>query len=116
MKKIGDLEQYPGLSIIANAIFSGTRTFRLPDGQLHELKFFKGGKILGFDYRGRRYIEQNPDTSTDYARRVRNEGAQILWIIRTHRKFVDAQGRVRLVPTRDRDWVGRVDNGEVFRS
>lgn len=112
MKKHGRVENFPELCAIADAIFTKKMHFALPDGTRLRTKLFKG-TLFAVDYNGVRYVEQNPETSSAYAQRVREQQARILWVIRTHRKVQDAAGAEQWVPCQD-EWLGRVEDGEVF--
>lgn len=112
MKKRGRVEQFPELCAIADAIFTKKMHFQLPDGTRLRTRLFKG-TLFAVDYNGVRYVEQNPRTDSAYAQRVRDSQARILWVIRTHQKVMDAAGTEQWVPCQD-EWLGRVEDGEVF--
>jgi hypothetical protein len=112
MKSRGRVEQFPELCAIADAIFTKKMHFVLPDGTRLRTKLFKG-KLFAVDYNGVRYVEQNPETESAYALRVRTDNARILWVIRTHSKVVDAAGQQQFVPCQD-EWLGRIEDGMVY--
>ena len=113
-KRAGRVEKFPELEAIADAIFTKKMHFQLPDGTRLRTKLFKGA-LFAVDYNGVRYVEQNPKTSSAYAQRAREQSARIFWVIRTHRKVVDAAGTEQYVECSEQ-WLGYVENGEVFLS
>jgi hypothetical protein len=113
-KRAGRVEQFPELCAIADAIFTKKTGFVLPDGTRLRTKLFKG-TLYAVDHNGVRYVEQNPNTSSAYAQRVREEQARIFWVIRTHQKIVDAAGTEQFVPSTE-EWLGYVEDGGVFLS
>jgi hypothetical protein len=110
MKRVGTLEQWPALAAIVAGIFEKKSNFKLPDGTTLRTSVFKG-TLFAVDYRGLRYVEQNPETSTEYAERARR-GARIVQVYRTHRRVVDAAGQEQLVPCSE--YAGRVEGSDVF--
>lgn len=111
MRHVGQLKKFPELAAIAEAIFAHKARFETPDGTSLTTRVFKK-TLYAVDHGCFRYVEQNPNTYTDYARRAQ-EGIQILWVARTHRKIMDAAEQVQYVPCSE-GWCGRVDDGEVF--
>jgi len=112
MKKVGITKDFPELMTIADAIFAHKAEFVLPDGNRVQTCIFKN-TLYAVDYKGVRYVEQNPKTSSVFAQRVREEGARILWVIRTHRKIIDAADKIQYVPCAD-EWLGRVEGDVIF--
>lgn len=112
MKRIGRLEQFPDLAAIVDAIMSKKMHFSLPNGERLRTRIFKD-TLFAVDHNGLRYVEQNPKTSSEPARRAR-EGARIVWIIRTHRKVTDATGKEYFVSCAN-EWLGRVEDGIVYK-
>ncbi len=112
MKQVGALDQFPELESIADAIFAHKVNFALRDGTRLKTRIFKG-TLYAVDHNGTRYVEQNPHTSSAYAERVREHSARILWVIRTHKKVVDAAHTVQYVPCSE-EWLGRVEDGQVY--
>lgn len=112
-KRVGRVESFPELCAIADAIFTKKQSFELPNGTRLRTKLFKG-TLYAVDYNGVRYVEQNPRTNSAYALRARN-GARIFWVIRTHRKVIDAAGVEQFVPCSE-EWLGYVEDGGVFLS
>jgi hypothetical protein len=113
-KRVGRVEQFPELCAIADAIFTRKTGFTLPDDTRLRTKLFKG-TLYAVDHNGVRYVEQNPNTSSAYAQRVREQNARIFWVIRTHQKVVDAAGAQQYVPCAE-EWLGYVEDGGVFLS
>jgi hypothetical protein len=113
-KNAGRVEKFPELCAIADAIFTKKMHFQLPDGTRLRTKLFKG-TLFAVDYNGVRYVEQNPKTSSAYALRVRDHGARIFWVIRTHKKCIDAAGSEQYVPCTE-EWLGYVEDGGVYLS
>ena len=117
MKKFsnaGGVEKFSELCAIADAIFTKKKSFQLPDGSRLRTKLFKG-VLYAVDHNGIRYVEQNPETNSAYALRVKEHGARIFWVIRTHRKVVDARGIEQFVPCVE-EWLGYVEDGKVYLS
>lgn len=113
MNRIGQLKDFPALEAIADAINSKKMHFRLPDGTALRTKLFKG-VLFAVDHEGVRYVEQNPKTSSAYAARAR-AGSRIIWVIKTHQKARDATtGRDYLVPC-ENHWLGRIEDGQVYK-
>jgi hypothetical protein len=110
-KNKGPVGQFAELEAISSAIFSRKASFTLPNGTRVQTKLFKGS-LYAVDHAGIRYVEQNPNTASEYAHRAR-EGARILWVIKTHSKVTDAAGKVQLVSC-DNEWLGRIENGTVY--
>jgi hypothetical protein len=79
---VGHLSEFPELNEIVGAIFK--RQFlqvRLSNGQIVKASSFQPKNLWYVDHAGMRYVEQNPTTKSEYARRAR-AGAQIVWVIR----------------------------------
>ena len=113
-KNAGRVEKFPELCAIADAIFTKKQGFQLPDGTRLRTKLFKG-TLYAVDHNGVRYVEQNPNTSSAYALRAKEHGARIFWVIRTHRKVMDAAGAEQYVPCTE-EWLGYVEDGGVYLS
>ena len=116
---MGTVDHYPNLHAIVAGIHAHEATIQLPQpkpGEAPALKTmpFKKGKVFAVDRRGVRYIEQNLEKDSDAGERARN-GATITWVIRTHRVVKDAAGKEFLVKLDgDDDWLGRVEDGQVW--
>lgn len=108
-RRLGAVEDYPQIEAIYTAIFERAPGFRLADGTRLRTKSFCEGKILGVDYKGHRYLEQNPEKNSLWGYRAR-EGARIMWIIQAYTTLATTN---QLVPCNF--WVGRVEDGIVWR-
>ncbi len=109
MRSLGNVDQFPTLRAIYEGIINATQTnvggmlITLPAnagtalGEILVVKRFQAKKLNYVDHQGVRYVEQNPNSSSAYAKRAR-AGAQIVWSIRL----------------RDNQYLGYVENGEVF--
>ena len=109
MRSLGKVDQFPILQAIYEGIFRGNQAnvggmlISLPanagtgQGEILMVKRFRAKKLNYVDHQGVRYVEQNPASSSDYAKRAR-AGAQIVWSIRL----------------RDNQYLGYVEDGEVF--
>jgi hypothetical protein len=98
MRDVGHLSEFPELNEIVGAIFK--RQFlqvRLSNGQIVKASAFQPKNLWYVDHAGLRYVEQNPSTGSEYARRARS-GIRIVWIIRKS----------------DSQYLGRVDDDRVF--
>ncbi len=102
----GSLSKFPELQAICGAIFSRAMHFSLPNGTRLRTRLFKG-KLFAVEHEGKRYVEQNPNTSSAYATRTRG-GARIVWVIRIARKI-----NGQWVPCNE--WLGRIEDGIVWR-
>jgi hypothetical protein len=91
----GMLEEYPILNQIANAIFSPTAKHVDLNGERVYLKQMANNTIKGLDYKGLRYVEQNPASGSPYALKAQ-AGEKIIWVI---------QG----------SYIGRIENGVVWK-
>ena len=67
------------LSKIYRAVVRHTPEIELNGKKLRTNKY-KGGKLCGLDHSGIRYLQQNPDTSSEWGQRAK-AGADIVWII-----------------------------------
>ena len=92
----GRLEEFPILKRIAHGIFQGEAWVEL-GGERVYTKRMANNTITGLDYKGVRYVEQNPASGSQYALRARN-GEQIIWVI------LNKGG-----------YIGRIENGLVFK-
>jgi hypothetical protein len=98
MRDVGPLSEFPELSEIVGAIFN--RQFlqvRLSNGQIIKASSFQPKNLWYVDHNGMRYVEQNPNSKSEYADRARS-GARIIWVIRKS----------------DNQYLGRVDGDRVF--
>lgn len=102
---LGNVDRYPELAAIVEAILSRVRYFSVPNGTRLQTKIMGNAACFGVDYQGLRYIEQNPATKSDEARRAR-AGAKIVWVIRTYNTITGA-------PLTKHLWVGKVEDGMV---
>jgi len=96
MERIGSVADFAVLKEIYRAVMEH-RAFAQINGTTVFTRRFAGGTIFGMDYQNRRYIEQNPKTSSQYAVRARR-GEKIMWCISL---------------TEDA-YLGRVDEGIVY--
>lgn len=90
MRNMGSVNQSRMASVIYDAV-----TTKSPGHKLQELadrdsnyprslpfvSIFKGKRLQFVDFRGVRFVEQNPNTQSAYASRAR-QGAVIVWMIR----------------------------------
>lgn len=101
MKNLGSVGKFPELSKIYHAIAFGKvgDTVFPPNPPALGLKVdqFHGKKLNYVDWKGVRYVQQNPNTQSAYAARAR-QGSRIVWVIRL----------------RDGAYMGCIENGEVF--
>ena len=98
MRDVGPLSEFPELSEIVGAIFN--RQFlqvRLSNGQIIKAGAFQPKNLWYVDHAGMRYVEQNPNSKSEYADRAR-EGTRIVWVIRKS----------------DSQYLGRVEGDRVF--
>lgn len=112
MRNIGNLTDFLELQAIMKAIFSKVPRFELPNGTKLRTRLFKDGKVCAVDYGGKRYVSQNPDTSSAYAERAR-KGIEIAWVLQTHARVKDATGKDYLVPC-ESVWLGRIEGDTVY--
>jgi hypothetical protein len=92
----GMLEEFPLLNQIAIAIFTGATSVVL-NGEEVPTQRMAGGTIVGLDYKGIRYVEQNPTKGSSYALRAR-DGAKIIWVMQNPGGYI-----------------GRIDNSVVWK-
>ena len=90
MERIGSVADFAVLKEIYRAVMEH-RAFAQINGTTVFTRRFAGGTIFGMDYQNRRYIEQNPKTSSQYAVQARS-GVKIMWVIDL--KFNEYLGRV----------------------
>jgi hypothetical protein len=109
----GLLEDFPLVNKIHNAIFAKRDTVILPDPTEENPKRtvrvvvqgMAGGTIRGVDFKGIRYVEQNPAKNSPYAKRSRpysednptGEDAKIIWVFKGG------------------NYIGLIDNGVVWK-
>ena len=96
MDQVGPVGKYLVLNQIWMAV-TEHRPYATIKGAPVFTKKFAGGTIFGMDYQNRRYIEQNPRTSSQYAVRARR-GEKIMWVI----------------SLTTNEYLGRVDEGIVY--
>lgn len=75
----------------------GVRRVRDKAGQVTLIRAFSGGGARGLDYAGLRYLTQNPNSRSEFARRAQR-GARIGWVI----------------DTANERWLLRFENGQLF--
>lgn len=92
---LGSVSQFPELAAIYGAIVYHCDVVVM-ENQQHPTKKFKNGTLYAVDYEGMRYVEQNKNTSSAYAKRA-CAGAKIIWVIRL----------------RDNEYLGYIENGIV---
>ncbi len=92
----GHLEDFPILKRIANAIFQRETWVEL-DGERVYTKRMANNTITGLDYKGVRYVEQNPASGSQYALRAR-DGDRIIWVMQNPGGYI-----------------GRIDNNVVWK-
>ncbi len=80
-RNLGDVVEFAELNAIYLAIAAHKDTFQIPNGNMLFTKKFKGGTLYAVDHKGIRYMEQNPNTGSAYAKKSQ-EGAKIVWVIR----------------------------------
>lgn len=98
MQHVGSLTTYHGLNQIAQAIFRRNKGETLTNlDEQPKVQCFPNKKLYYVDHAGVRYVEQNPNTRSEYAARAK-KGAKIIWVIRL----------------RDNQYLGRIEDGEVF--
>jgi len=98
MRHVGHIRDFPELNEIVGLIFK--RQFlqvRLSNGQLVKAKSFQPKNLWYVDMGDLRYVEQNPNTRSAYARRSQ-QGTQIVWVIRKS----------------DNTYMGRIEDGEIY--
>ena len=94
----GIVENYPEVAAAFKAVTRGEVGEQIIELEgMPRLRQFTTSRVRYIDHEGLRYIEQNPRSSSEYARRARN-GAKIMWVIRT----------------RDDRWLGYVEDGKVY--
>lgn len=97
-RNLGNVSQFPEIAAIYGAILGRLMHFLLPTGQRIRTKTMGAPqRLVVVDHEGLRYLEQNPTTQSEYAKRTR-EGARIVWVIRK----------------RDDAWLGRIEDGNVW--
>lgn len=92
----GPIRQFPELNAIYCAIIYRADVVAFEDKSQHPVRKFKGGTLYAVDYKGIRYVEQNQNTSSAYAKRA-TAGAKIIWVIRL----------------RDNEYLGYIEDGIV---
>lgn len=102
MVLIGSLEKWPVIARIVEGIFNRKQLYvQVPTAtKVAAIKGFGPvGRIRAVDFDGKRYLEQNPRTTSAYATRAR-KGVQIVWVID------QASG----------EYLGRIESGRVYRN
>lgn len=109
MNHVGHLSQYPKLEAIVNAIFKAKESG--DTRRDHSFNYKKKRVKVGIFYNkkiwhatlGRvLFVEQNPNTASEYATRAA-AGAKIVWLIlQSNQRGVQDQ------------YIGRVEDGQVF--
>lgn len=107
----GPMEQWVAVRAIFGAIFSRAPFVEFGPGQKLPVQRFRNGTVLGVEYKGSLYVEQNPATGSTFAARARR-GEKIIWVIRV-RKEIDVGGRKQMVKTNE--YVGRIDKDGVWK-
>ena len=104
MDSIGPVSKYPDLAAIYEAVTSHRHYYttiqptpRTAAGTRVFTRSFAGGKVIGLDHEGLRYVEQNVCTNSQFAAKAR-EGAKIMWVI----------------DLRTNHYLGRVEDGVVY--
>jgi len=86
------------LRTIFKAVTTGSVGDQYPELEgMPRLAMFTASRVRYLDHDGVRYIEQNPNSNSQYGRRAR-AGAKIMWVIRL----------------RDNAWLGYVEDGKVY--
>ncbi len=96
MNNLGAVNQYPQLAQIYQAIANRQPTWAFNDGA-GPVNVFKAKDLYYIDYEGRRYVEQNKHSHSEYAARARR-GACIVWVI-------EEKGG---------QYLGRIEDGVVY--
>lgn len=84
-------------SMMHTVIFNFFETKEVREDKRFDFKKLKGGTLRSIDVSGCRFIEQNKNTNSEWAKMAR-DGHQISWCIRLE----------------DNKWLARVVNGEVI--
>lgn len=103
MRNVGKVEKFRVLNLIVEAIFSKSSKVLHPPGVEEPIitQFNENKKLWYVDHGGVRYIEQNPKTSSAYAKRSRppEDGGTNARIVQIYRSGT---------------YLGCVEDGEVF--
>lgn len=101
-ERIGPVAEFGQLSAIYQALCGHLLWFWLPtpEGGVKARTKLMGAPehLFAFDHDFKRYIEQNPNTSSIFSRRVKNQGARIVWVL----------------DTRTKEYIGRIEDGIVY--
>jgi len=99
MQDIGPVTKYRELAAIYHGVTKMVegQLVQLPSGLSAQIKKFHSKDLRYIDWRGIRYVEQNPNSRSAYAARAR-QGAKIVWCIRL----------------RDNQYLGRIEQGQVY--
>jgi hypothetical protein len=96
MNRVALLKDCPGELAIVRAIIDRDKpTCELPSGEVLPVLSYCGGLVRGVDYRGLRYLEQNPTKDSPSGTRASN-GAIIIWVIKNG------------------VYIGKIEQAEVF--
>lgn len=101
--RIGPVAEFDQLSAIYQAVCGRLHWFWLPISEgkreRHRTKTMGATHpVVVFDHEFLRYIEQSPETGSEFAKRVREDGARIVWVVNT----------------RTKKYIGRVEDGVVY--
>ena len=96
MQAVGNISQFPELRQIYQAICNRQKYWAF-DGKKHQVGWFRNKNLYYVDHNGKRYVEQNPASSSVYAKRAQ-EGVKIVWVIRLE----------------DNKYLGRIEKGVVY--
>jgi len=99
MQEIGPVTKFRELAQIYHGVteMEEGQFVQLPSGLSAQVKKFRSKNLRYIDWRGIRYVEQNPNSRSAYAARAR-QGAKIVWCIRL----------------RDNQYLGRIEQDQVF--
>lgn len=99
MKNLGDVNQFSELAAIYHGVVNCPAGTPIPVGRgaLVRVSRFQNKRLNYLDFEGRRYVQQNPNTSSVYAAEAR-QGSKIIWIIRLL----------------DNVYLGRIQDGTVY--
>lgn len=102
MRNIGHVSQYHTLEAIYRAVTQNAASVCIDEHSgssvtIVPVRHFHAKRLNYLDDQGIRYVQQNPHTSSAYAKRAQ-AGAQIIWIIRLS----------------DNTYLGRIEDGQVY--
>lgn len=96
MNNLGNVSQFPELTQIYQAVVNHQSDWTF-NGKKQNTQIFKNKNLYYIDHNGVRYVEQNKNSNSAYAQRVRT-GAKIIWVIRLS----------------DNCYLGRIENNVVY--